>query len=494
MPKIKFKSTNRKAELVSFKEALLKGQAPDYGLYMPTEIPKLNFESLKDKPYWELAFEVVKQFVKEIPEDKLKELVKDAYKFDVSEIIPRNEIRGLKTPSTTGRGMISEHVKNRPTKESAQKHMPPSKRAVFNVPIEKVTDKLYIMRLDQGPTASFKDFAAMLMARLMGYFAREENKKLTVLVATSGDTGGAVANAFYKVEGIDVIVLFPEKEISDRQRKQMTTLGNNVKAIAIKGTFDDCQAIVKRAFNDNDFASLNLTSANSINFGRLLPQACYYAYVYLKIKNSIFCVPSGNFGDLMGGILAKEMGLPIKKFIVAVNENDEFPRFLETGHYEPVVPSRNCSSNAMNVGHPSNLARLIDIYGGWITDERNENGKVTKQGVLKQKPDMERMKNDLISFSITNEEVDETIKSFYDKNKIIIEPHGAVGVAAYEKSNINEATVCLETAHPAKFPEKIKELLNIDPEVPESLAKLDNKEENFEVIGNDYEGFKKGIL
>lgn len=438
-----FRSTNRKAPLVSFKEALLRGQAPDYGLYMPTEIPKVDFDSLKDKPYWELAYEVVKQFVKEIPLEKLKELVKSAYSFDV--------------------------------------------------PVEKVNDKLHIMRLDQGPTSSFKDFAAMLMARLMGYYAKEEDKKLTVLVATSGDTGGAVANAFHNVDGINVVVLFPEKEISSRQRKQMTTLGGNVRAIAVKGTFDDCQAIVKRAFNDNELSGLNLTSANSINFGRLLPQACYYAYAYLKVKNDVFCVPSGNFGDLMGGLLAKQMGLPIKKFIVAVNENDEFPRFLSSGEYYPVVPSKSCSSNAMNVGHPSNLARLIDIYGGFLTDERDSSGKVVKMGVLKEKPDMEKMRDDLVSFSISNEEVDMAIKSFYEKNKMIIEPHGAVGVAAYEKAKLDSVVVCLETADPAKFPEKINSLLEIDPEVPASLSKLEDKKEKFEVVENDYEGFK-GLL
>jgi len=443
MSKIMFRSTNKKAPEVSFKQALINGQAPDYGLYMPTEIPKVDIESLKGKHYWELAFEIIKTFVDEIPEEKLKELCKDAYNFDV--------------------------------------------------PLEKINDSLYIMRLDKGPTASFKDFAARMMARLMNYFCKQDNKKLTVLVATSGDTGSAVASAFYGLDNIKVIVLFPEKEVSDRQRKQMTTLGKNVKAIAVKGTFDDCQAIVKRAFNDPELKGLNLTSANSINFGRLLPQACYYVYAHLKTKNDIFCVPSGNFGNLMGGILAKEMGLPIKKFIVAVNENDEFSKFLASGKYVPVVPSRNCSSNAMNVGHPSNLARLIHMYGGWMTDERDENGKVLRQGVLKEKPDMEKLRNDFISFSITNKEVDEAIKEASEKYDIMLEPHGAVGIAAVKKANLKGLIVSLETADPAKFPEKIRELIGIEPKVPESLAHLDEKEEKFEVIGNDYEEFKKKI-
>ena len=333
------------------------------------------------------------------------------------------------------------------------------------------------------------------MARLMHYFTKKENKSLTVLVATSGDTGGAMADAFYDLENINVIVLFPEKEISGRQRKQMTTLGKNVKALAIKGTFDDCQALVKRAFNDTDLDKLNLTSANSINFGRLMPQIVYYIYAYSRLAKDkiIFSVPSGNFGNLVGGILAKEMGLPIEKFIVAVNENDEFPNFLKTGIYKPVVPSKKCSSNAMNVGNPSNLARLIDSYGGWLLDERDENGKVIKKGVLKEKPDMEKLRKDFVSFSITDEEVNETIKEAYNKYNTILEPHGAVGFAAVKKAALQGLIVSLETADPAKFPDEIKELLDIEPEVPKSLSGLDNKEESFETIPNDYEEFKKKI-
>ncbi len=449
MQKILFRSTNRKADLVSFKDALLKGQAPDYGLYMPNLIPKLTkqeIDSFKNKKYHEIAFEIAKKFIQdEIEDSELKKLTKEAYNFDI--------------------------------------------------PIEKVEDSLYIMRLDQGPTASFKDFAARLMARLMEYFAKKENKSLTVLVATSGDTGGAMADAFYGMENTSVIVLFPEKEVTGRQRKQMTTLGKNVKAIAIKGTFDDCQALVKRAFNDPDLKKLNLTSANSINFGRLMPQIVYYIYAYSRLAKDkiIFCVPSGNFGNLIGGILAKEMGLPIEKFIVAVNENDEFPNFLKKGVYKPVVPSKKCSSNAMNVGNPSNLARLIDLYGGWLLDERDEQGKVIKKGVLKEKPDMERLKNDFVSFSINDKEVNETIKKACKKHNIMLEPHGAVGFAALKKANLKGLIVSLETADPAKFPEEIKKLLDIEPKVPESLAQLDNKEESFEVIENNYEKFKKKI-
>jgi len=443
MVKVMFKSTNRESPSVSFKEALLKGQAPDYGLYMPTVIPKLTLReinSFKDKEYYEIAFSIAKKFVDDISDEELLKLCKDSYD--------------------------------------------------FSVPLEKVKDNLFIMRLDRGPTASFKDFAARLMGRLMHYFASKEGKKLTVLVATSGDTGGAVADAFYGLDNVNVIVLFPEKEVTGRQRKQMTTLGGNVKAIAVKGKFDDCQAIVKRAFNDSELSGLNLTSANSINFGRLLPQIVYYVYAYSRLGNVIFSVPSGNFGDLMGGVIAKEMGMPFSKFIVAVNENDEFPKFLSSGDYSPVVPSKECSSNAMNVGNPSNLARLIDLYGGWLLDERDSSGKVVVQGVLKEKPDMEKLRKDFVSFSVSDKEVDTTIKEIYSENKIILEPHGAVGVAAVKKSALPGLIVSLETADPAKFPSKINELLGIEPEVPSSLSKLDGKEKSFETISNSYDEFK----
>lgn len=451
MKKILFRSTNRKSPLVDFKEAILRGQPSDYGLYMPVFIPHLEkeeIEEFKNMSYSEIAFIIVKRFAEEeIEERKLYEMVQEAYK-DIE------------------------------------------------VPVEKIEENFYLLYLDRGPTASFKDFAARLMARIMRYFAEKENKDLTILVATSGDTGGAVANAFWNVENTSVVVLFPEKEITERQRKQMTTLGNNIFPVAVRGKFDDCQAIVKMAFNDKDLSHLNLTSANSINFGRLLPQTVYYFYAFSRVETEeiIFSVPSGNFGNLMGGVFAREMGLPVKKFIVAVNENDEFPRFLETGIYKPVEPSKKCSSNAMNVGHPSNLARLIDLYGGHLMDERNERGEIIKKGVLKEKPDMEKLRRDFISFSITDREVDETIINFYRRYKIIIEPHGAVGIKGVEKANLKGTVISLETANPAKFPEKIEELLGITPEVPSSFKQFENKEEKYDVIEKDYESFKNYLL
>ena len=448
---ILFRSTNREALPVNFKEAIFRGQPEDYGLYSPTEIPYLTEEEIKNfrnMEYYEIAYDIIRRFVEgEIPLPQLEKMCFDAYNFDV--------------------------------------------------PIQKVYKGFYLLWLTKGPTASFKDFAARMLARIMEYFAKAEKRKITLLVATSGDTGGAVANAFYHLENIRVVVLFPYREVTERQRRQMTTLGDNISAIAIKGKFDDCQAMVKMAFNDRELSCLSLTSANSINFGRLLPQIVYYFYAYSRLdtEDIVFSVPSGNFGNLMGGVFAKRMGLPVRRFIVAVNENDEFPNFLQTGEYRPVIPSRECSSNAMNVGHPSNLARLIDFYGGWLTDERDsETGKVIKKGVLKIVPDMEKLREDFVSYSIKEDEVDEVIVRFYKQYKVLVEPHGAVGIKAAEKAREKPPVVSFETADPAKFPDKIKKLLGIEPPFPESLSDMDSKKENFEVLDNDYEKFRMYLV
>ena len=440
---IKYYSTNKKSELVSFKEALLSGQAPDKGLYMPNYIPQIplaKISSMKDLSYWEVAFMVTKEFLRnEISKNELMEITKEAYNFEI--------------------------------------------------PLENVFGKVYIMRLDRGPTASFKDFAARMIARLMVFYLKREGKKLIILVATSGDTGGAIANAFHNLENLRVVVLFPLKEVTPRQRKQMTTLGKNITAVAVKGKFDDCQAIVKQVFADPELAHSNLSSANSINFGRLLPQTVYYFYAYSKLAKEgeeiIFSIPSGNFGNLLGGLIAKKMGLPVHKFIAAVNENDEFPKFLETGKYEAIKPSRNCLSNAMNVGHPSNLARLIDLYGG----QMDEKGEIHKM------PDFDLIKKDIFSVSISDDKTKITMKEAYQKYKIILEPHGAVGWAGLERflsqAKISLPSISLETAHPAKFPEEIKKILNIEPEFPESLKGLETKKEKFENISSNYQDFKQ---
>lgn len=446
MSEIRYYSTNLKAEKVSFHEALLKGLAPDGGLFMPEQIPQFSpkeIDSFSKKEYHEIAFELIHKFlVNSVPAAELAKMTKKAYNFEV--------------------------------------------------PLEKVYDNKYIMRLDQGPTASFKDFAARMMGQLMQFFLQEEHRKMLILTATSGDTGSAMANAFYNLDNIDIAVLFPEKEVTSRQRKQMTTLHKNVQILALDGKFDDCQALVKQAFNDRELDFLNLSSANSINIGRLIPQAVYYVYAYSRLCNIekgeeiVFSVPSGNFGDLMGGLLAKKMGLPVSKFIVSTNTNDEVPVYFASGNYKTIVPSRNCISSAMNVGHPSNMARIVALYGGVM----NENGEII------QKPDFEQMKKDMFAVSIDDEQTRETIKRVYERHHVLLEPHGAVGwqgLRTYlNQAGVNENQVCvtLETAHPAKFPEEIRQLLDIEPELPNSLSGLENKKEQFDRIDGSYTGFK----
>lgn len=440
---ILFHSTNFKTEEVTFGQALLKGLAPDGGLYMPNEIPKFTKEEIADfsnKAYYEIAFEVARKFlIGQISDEELLAITKEAYNFDV--------------------------------------------------PLEHVHDNKYVMRLDQGPTASFKDFAARMMGRLIQYYLKKEQKELLILTATSGDTGSAIANAYYGLNNVKVAVLFPETEVTNRQRKQMTTLGKNIQIIAIDGKFDDCQALVKKAFVDSDLEYLNLSSANSINIGRLIPQIVYYFYAYAKLHKSdeeiVFAIPSGNFGDMMGGMLAKRMGLPVKKFIIACNGNDEFVKYLETGTYNKIEPSKNCISSAMNVGHPSNLARLVALYGG-IMDEK---GNILKQA------DLEQMRKDIFAISVDNNKTRETIAKAYNIYGLLLEPHGSVswtGVQEYIKTDndIKQLIVSLETAHPAKFPDEIHNIIGIDPELPKSLQGLENKEEIFDKLQASYEEFK----
>jgi len=448
---IRYYSTNRNLahtpgfvpfrETVSFREALLMGQAPDEGLFIPGAIPSLSMNeimALKGKPYAETSFLVAKSFLAgEIDLDKLRWIVEDAYNFDV--------------------------------------------------PLERVLNGKYVMRLDQGPTASFKDFAARMMARLMS-MVRDPEKCLNVLVATSGDTGSAVGEAFKGVPGIDVTILYPRGEVSGRQKKQLDTIGQNVRAISVDGKFDDCQNLVKQAFADPSLDDLNLTSANSINFGRILPQTIYYVYAYSQLavagEEIVFSVPSGNFGNALGCEYARRMGLPVKTLVMPTNENDEFPRFLETGAYEKVSPSRACLSNAMNVGHPSNLARFFDLFGGTV--DRN--------GVVHRYPDREEMKRHIYSVSITDAETKKTIKRIYETYGVLLEPHGAVGWRGLEdyleKRGNFPLCISLETAHPAKFPNEINELLDIDPELPQSMKDVDAREGEPVFLDADKDAFR----
>jgi threonine synthase len=444
---IKYYSTNRHLDqvpgiipfrkTVSFREALLMGQAPDEGLFMPEAIPSLpleTFKALKGMPYTEAAMLVAQTFLAgEIDERTLRRIIDDAYN--------------------------------------------------YGVPLENVFARKYIMRLDQGPTASFKDFAARMMARLMGAF-REPGSRLNVLVATSGDTGSAVGEAFKGVEGIDVTILYPRGEVSGRQKKQLDTIGENVRTVSVDGKFDDCQDLVKQAFSDPAFAAFNLTSANSINFGRILPQIVYYVWAWAQLsregEKAVFSVPSGNFGDALGCEYARRMGLPVEKLVMPTNENDEFPRFLETGVYRKISPSRACLSNAMNVGHPSNLARFFDLYGG----------TVDRTGVVHRTPDLEVMKKNIYSVSISDRETKKTIKRVYDQYRVLLEPHGAVGWRGLEVylELFGDVPLCisLETAHPAKFPDEIRELLQIDPDLPQSIKDIDERAGEPVFLNADY--------
>ena len=449
MSQIKYFSTNHKAAEVTFGEALLKGLAPDKGLFMPNAIPSFSpqeLNSLKGNQYYEIAAKVFSKFLgDEVPMADLLAMTKDAYN--------------------------------------------------FAVPLEQVVDRKYVMRLDQGPTASFKDFAGRMMGRMMQYYLKQKNENKLILTATSGDTGSAMAHAFYGLNNIQIAVLFPKNEVSERQRKQMTTLQKNVQIIAIDGKFDDAQAMVKQAFSDPDLACLNFTSANSINIGRLIPQIVYYIYSYTQLRKQdseelepvVFCIPSGNFGDMMGCVLAMKMGLPVKRILVATNENDEFETLMKTHTYKKIEPSKNCLSSAMNVGHPSNLARLIELF----------DGNMDENGVIHKEPNYKEMDKIFVAQSVTDEQTRETIRQAWAQYHIVLEPHGAVGwkcvedFIAKEKPSAEQLLISLETAHPAKFPQAIIDTIGVDPELPDSLKEIESKEEYYDSIDGNYPTFKE---
>lgn len=430
---IKYFSTERKSPEVSFKDALIKGLAPDRGLYFPDKLNNFNDKIYKTDKFNELCFETAKLFLEDaIPEKDLKDITFDAFNFPV--------------------------------------------------PLVKITDSIYSLELYHGPTAAFKDFGARFMARTLSFYLRQSDKKVTILVATSGDTGSAVAKGFFKIPNIDIVILYPKGKVSYLQEKQLTTLGENITALEVDGTFDDCQFMVKEAFMDKELNDkMNLSSANSINIGRLYPQSFYYIHAFNQIKKItgseevIFCTPSGNFGNLTGGILAKKMGLQVKKFIAATNINDVVPEYLNTGIYN-TRPSKQTYSNAMDVGDPSNFARLLAIYG-------------TK----------ENMANDIKGYTVTDKETVQTLKDVYKKYGYILDPHGAVAFNASEKylsENKNEKCpiIFLETAHPAKFGEIIKESIGIDPDIPEVLKEALSKEKRSININNNYSSLSNYLL
>lgn len=447
MDGILFQSTNGQAPAVNLREALLQGQAPDRGLYYLEQFPVLppdEIAGFASQPYHEIAFRVLSRFTAGVIEpEALATMCRDSYNFDV--------------------------------------------------PLETIHDRVHLMRLDHGPTASFKDFAAQMMARLMGRFLREDGKQLTILTATSGDTGAAVAHAFHNVPGVRVIVLFPFAEVSASQRKLMTTLRDNVRTVAIDGKFDDCQDMVKRAFADPALKHIPLSSANSINIGRLLPQSVYYFYAASRVAQPgepiVFSVPSGNFGDMMGAVVARQMGLAVKKIIVSVNDNDAFPKFLATGRYQKISPSRNSVSNAMNVGHPSNLARLVAAYGG----------RMDETGAIHRQPDLAAMRRDIFSSSVSDARTRTTIKEVWDQYELLLEPHGAVAWRGFEDWLATEPlggspAVVLETADPAKFPEEIQRMVGWSPDIPPAMEITNKLPEDFDRMGANYAEFRDYLL
>ena len=431
---MKYYSTNGLAPDVTLQEAVVKGLAPDKGLFMPETIkllPDSFFENIRNLSFQEIAYTVADAFFgDDIEKDTLKEIVYDTLNFDA--------------------------------------------------PVVHVTDNIYSLELFHGPTLAFKDVGARFMARLLGYFIRKQGQKdVKVLVATSGDTGSAVANGFLGVEGIHVYVLYPKGKVSQIQEAQFTTLGQNITAIEVEGTFDDCQALVKAAFLDKELNSkLNLTSANSINVARFLPQAFYYFYAYAqlakqgKAKNVVFSVPSGNFGNITAGLIAKRMGLPVKRFIAANNSNDIFYEYLQTGEYKP-RPSVQTIANAMDVGDPSNFVRVLDLYG----------------------KSLDEIKKDISGEWYNDESIRNTVKKTYAETGYLLDPHGACGYQALKEQLASDETgIFLETAHPAKFLEVVESIVNEKIAIPDKLQEFMKGEKQSIYLKKDFEGFKKFLL
>lgn len=425
-------STNNKSVQVSLKEAILKGLPIDNGLFMPSYIPKLPqnfFERLPKMSFPELSFAVAYALIDgAIPYSELEKIVYGAINFPA--------------------------------------------------PIVKLDNHTHILELFHGPTLAFKDFGARFMALSMSYFNRDATDELTILVATSGDTGGAVASGFYDVPGINVIILYPKGKVSHLQEKQLTTLGKNITALEVNGTFDDCQSLVKKAFLDQDInAHLRISSANSINIARLIPQSFYYFEAWKQVydgKPPVFVTPSGNFGNITAGLFAQKMGLPVKKFIAANNENDIFYQFLMTGEYNP-KPSMQTISNAMDVGNPSNFTRILDLHGStW-----------------------DKIKENIDGYSFNDAATLLGIQEVYDKYGYIIDPHGSVGYLAskeYLKKHPNDKLVILETAHPSKFKDVIPDNISQSIHIPERLASLANKEKVAIQMPSSFKEFKDYLL
>jgi threonine synthase len=428
-------STNRQSPNVNLKQALFRGLPPDNGLYLPIQLPKLSpdfFKQLPELSLPEIAFQVCKSLLAdEINEKDLEQIVFDAINFDA--------------------------------------------------PLEELDRQTYIMELFHGPTLAFKDFGARFMARLMAYFNKFEPADLNILVATSGDTGSAVAHGFFEVEGIRVIVLYPKDKISPYQEKQITTLGKNIIAVEVEGTFDDCQALVKQSFLDTGLnEKINLTSANSINIGRLIPQSFYYFYAFAKLalqeKPVVFSVPSGNFGNLCGGLIAQKMGLPVAKFIAATNINDIVPKYLDSGIFQP-APSKKTISNAMDVGNPSNFVRLRALF----------------------EQDEKKIKETIYGAAFTDKQTHHAIQDISATYEYTLDPHTAVGYLGLKKyfndSQDKESLgVILATAHPSKFIDVVEQSTGSKVMIPERLRTLLNRKKMAIPIRNDFEQLKMVLL
>lgn len=429
---MKYYSLNHKAPNTTFKDAVIKGLAPDKGLYFPESIIPLSqdfFKNIDDLSNIEIAFEAIKQFVSpDIPETLLKTIIEDTLSFDF--------------------------------------------------PIVELNENISTLELFHGPTMAFKDVGARFMARCLGHFNSSNTNEVTVLVATSGDTGGAVANGFLGVKGVNVVILYPSGKVSDIQERQLTTLGKNITALEVDGTFDDCQAMVKKAFLDDELTSkMQLTSANSINVARWLPQLFYFMFAYKQLhkkhKNLVFSVPSGNFGNVCAGMMAQQLGLPIKHFVASNNENNVVTKYLKTETYKP-QPSVQTISNAMDVGDPSNFIRIKEIY----------------------KNDFQRLKSNLSSFSFTDIETKAALAEIYANYNYVADPHGAVGYLGckiYLKSNPDAHCVFLETAHPTKFLDVVEDVIKEKQELPDQIKAVMDKEKEVVRI-NDYDAMKHFLI
>ena len=435
---MRYYSTNGKAQEATLETAVVKGLAEDKGLYMPEEIhtlPKEFFDEMAEMSFQDIAYNVAAAFFAEdVDEDALQHIVYDTLQFDC--------------------------------------------------PLVKVTDNIYSLELFHGPTLAFKDVGARFMARLLQYFLKQDaetkGKTVNVLVATSGDTGSAVANGFLGVEGIHVYVLYPKGKVSPIQECQFTTLGQNITAIEVDGVFDDCQALVKQAFMDKELnEKMKLTSANSINVARFLPQAFYYFYAYAQMQKSkaagkdvVVCTPSGNFGNICAGLFGKRMGLPVKRFIAANNANDVFYEYLQTGEYSP-RPSVQTIANAMDVGDPSNFARIYDLY------DKNHQAICT----------------DISGATYSDEQIAETIREVKKETGYLCDPHGACGFRALREGlQDGEVGIFLETAHPAKFKDTVEGIIGEEVAIPEKLAAFMKGEKKSIAMSKDFDDFKSLLL